>query len=61
MLIVRDDLPEDQVYELTKSIFDNLDAMQNAHERGNDLTIDTAQDGMSIDLHPGVQRYFDEQ
>ncbi len=61
MLIVRDDLPEDQVYELTKSIFDNLDSMQNAHERGNDLTIDTAQDGMSIDLHPGVQRYYDEQ
>ncbi|MDX8047321.1 TAXI family TRAP transporter solute-binding subunit [Gracilibacillus sp. S3-1-1] len=61
MLIVRDDLPEDEVYELTKSIFDNLDSMQNAHERGNDLTLDTAQSGMSIDLHPGAQRYFDEQ
>ncbi|SFM42165.1 hypothetical protein SAMN04487943_11775 [Gracilibacillus orientalis] len=61
MLVARDDLPEDQVYELVKSIFDNLDAMQNAHERGNDLTLDTAQDGMSIDLHPGAQRYYDEQ
>ncbi|SHN36582.1 TAXI family TRAP transporter solute-binding subunit [Gracilibacillus kekensis] len=61
MLIVSDDLPEDQVYEIVKAIFDNIDAMENAHERGKDLTIDTAQEGMSIDLHPGAQRFFDEQ
>ncbi|ENH97826.1 TRAP transporter solute receptor TAXI family protein [Gracilibacillus halophilus YIM-C55.5] len=61
MLAVRDDLPEDQVYELVKSIFDNLDAMENAHERGADLTIDTAQDGMSIELHPGAKKFYDEQ
>ncbi|UOQ84041.1 TAXI family TRAP transporter solute-binding subunit [Gracilibacillus salinarum] len=61
MLAASDELPEDQVYELVKSIFDNLDAMKNAHERGNDLTIDTAQDGMSIDLHPGAKKFYDEQ
>ncbi|WP_240468723.1 TAXI family TRAP transporter solute-binding subunit [Gracilibacillus sp. YIM 98692] len=61
MLVVRSDLPEDQVYELTKSIFENTEAMENAHERGKDLTIDTAQNGMSIDLHPGAEKYYNEQ
>ncbi|WP_208585735.1 TAXI family TRAP transporter solute-binding subunit [Gracilibacillus suaedae] len=61
MLIASDELPDDQVYEMVKAIFENIDAMENAHERGKDLTIDSALDGMSIDLHPGAQRYFDEQ
>lgn len=61
MLIVRSDLPDDQVYEMTKAIFDNLQVLRDTHERGNDVTVETAQDGMSIDLHPGAQRFFDEQ
>ncbi len=61
MLVVRDDLPEDQVYELTKAIFENLDDVANAHVRGEDISLETAQDGMSIDLHPGAQKYYDEQ
>jgi TRAP transporter TAXI family solute receptor len=61
MLIVSNNLPEDQVYELTKAIFDNLSVIEGTHARGADITLDTAQDGMSIDLHPGAKRYFDEQ
>ncbi|PKR76543.1 C4-dicarboxylate ABC transporter substrate-binding protein [Halalkalibacillus sediminis] len=61
MLIASDDLPEDQVYEMVKAIFENKGDIENAHERGAELTVDTAQDGMSIDLHPGAQRYYDEQ
>lgn len=61
MLIASNDIPEDQMYEMTKAIFENLDDMANAHVRGEELTVDTAEDGMSIDLHPGVQRYYDEQ
>ena len=61
MLIVSNDLPEDQVYELTKAIFDNLSVIEGTHARGADITLETAQDGMSIDLHPGAKRYFDEQ
>lgn len=61
MLIASNDIPEDQMYEITKAIFDNLDQMANAHVRGEELSLDTAEEGMSIDLHPGVQRYYDEQ
>lgn len=61
MLIASNDISEDQMYEMTKAIFENLDSMANAHVRGEELTLDTAEEGMSIDLHPGVQRYYDEQ
>ncbi|MCG1010322.1 TAXI family TRAP transporter solute-binding subunit [Salinicoccus sp. ID82-1] len=61
MLIASNDIPEDQMYEITRVIFENLDDLANAHVRGEELTVDTAQDGMSIDLHPGVQQYYEEQ
>ncbi|SEQ13233.1 TAXI family TRAP transporter solute-binding subunit [Piscibacillus halophilus] len=61
MLIARDDLPEDQVYEMVKAIFENKGDIEEAHERGKELTVDTAQDGMSIDLHPGAEKYLNEQ
>ncbi|MDQ0252850.1 TRAP transporter TAXI family solute receptor [Evansella vedderi] len=61
MLIVRSDLPEDQVYEMTKAIFENLNVLQDTHDRGHDITVETAQDGMSIELHPGAKRFYDEQ
>ncbi|MFC1861209.1 TAXI family TRAP transporter solute-binding subunit [Chloroflexota bacterium] len=32
-----------------------------AHERGKDITLETAFDGMSIPLHHGAQRYFEEK
>src|SRR5690606_22748938 len=61
MIIARSDLPDDQVYEMTKAIFENLQVLKDTHARGHDITVDTALDGMSIPLHPGAKRYFDEQ
>lgn len=61
MMVASNDIPEDQMNEITRVIFENLDDVANAHVRGEELTMDTAEDGMSIDLHPGVQSYYDEQ
>jgi TRAP transporter TAXI family solute receptor len=61
MLIVSSDMDEDLVYDITKAIFENTDAFSNAHQQGTNITLDTALDGMSIDVHPGAQRYYDEQ
>jgi TRAP transporter TAXI family solute receptor len=60
MIIVSKSLSDDQVYEMTKAIFENLDVMSNTHARGADISLETALEGMSIDVHPGAQRYFDE-
>ncbi|MFC2013214.1 TAXI family TRAP transporter solute-binding subunit [Chloroflexota bacterium] len=60
MLATRSDIPEDLVYDVTKAIFEHPDVLIAAHERGKDITLETALDGMSIPLHHGAQRYFEE-
>lgn len=59
MIAVSDSLSEDAVYDVTAAIYENTDSM--AHARAEDITIDSALDGIGIDMHPGAQKYFDEQ
>ena len=61
MLATRADLSEDLIYEVTKAIFEHTDILVAAHERGRDITLETALNGMPISLHPGARRYFTEQ
>lgn len=59
MLAVRKDLSEEVVYQMTKAIYDNTDKI--SHDKGRLIKAETALDGMSIEVHPGAQKYFDEQ
>ncbi|WP_392456324.1 TAXI family TRAP transporter solute-binding subunit [Chryseomicrobium aureum] len=59
MLAVSNELPEDLVYEITAAIYGNTD--QITHAKGAFIKAETALDGIGIDVHPGAQRYFDEQ
>ncbi len=61
MLVVNKDVKDDLVYELTKSIFENRQVIIDTHSRGNDITLDTALQGMPIEVHPGAQKYYDEK
>lgn len=61
MLATRADLPEDLVYAVTRAIFAHTDKLAAAHERGRDISLETARDGMSIAIHPGARRFFTEQ
>ena len=60
MLVVRDDLPEDIVYAMTKALFENLDALKAAHAKGGEVTLANALDGVTVPLHPGAEKYFKE-
>ena len=60
MLTVRADLNEDLVYNVTKSFFENLDALVAAHSRGADISLEGAKNGISLEIHPGAQRYYNE-
>src|SRR5690606_21571541 len=60
MLAVRAELSEDLVYNLTKALFENLPRLAQAPVRGGDVSLETAQDGMSLTLHPGAARYYAE-
>ncbi|WP_139114473.1 MULTISPECIES: TAXI family TRAP transporter solute-binding subunit [Lysinibacillus] len=58
MLAVKKDLPEDVVYSMTKAIYDNTDKI--SHAKGEFINAKTGLEGISIDVHPGAQKYFDE-
>ncbi len=61
MLVASDDMDEDLAYELTKAIFENRQIIIDTHSRGNDITLESALKGMPIEVHPGAQKYYDEQ
>jgi len=59
MLAVKKDLPEDVVYSMTKAIYDNTGKI--SHAKGEFIKAETGLDGISIDIHPGAQKYFNEK
>ncbi|MDO5724959.1 MAG: TAXI family TRAP transporter solute-binding subunit [Tissierellia bacterium] len=61
MLIVNESMDEDLVYNLTKNMFENLNVIEESHARGKDITLESALEGMSIELHPGAKKFFDEE
>lgn len=60
MLIVPKDMDDDLVYKMVKNLYERQQIIIDTHKRGEDITLESALDGMSIDLHPGAQKYFDE-
>ena len=60
-LIVSASASEDDVYNITKAIFDNVDAITAAHAKGAELSIENATDGMTAPFHAGAARYFAEK
>lgn len=61
ILVVREDLPEDTVYKITKTLFENLDDVARAHNKGSEITLARAVDGVTIPFHPGAAKYLKEK
>lgn len=59
-LVVRKDLSENDVYLLTKTLFENLPQLQTAHQAAKDVNVKDAQQGLVAPLHSGAKKYFDE-
>lgn len=56
------DLSEDFVYDFMVQVFDHYDLLVQTHERGADLSLETALDGLDgATLHPGAERFFREK
>lgn len=60
-LLIRSDISEEDGYKLTKALFKNLDGLKNAHQAANDISLETAQEGMVAPIHPGAKKYYEEQ
>ena len=60
-LIVNADASEDDVYKLTKAIFDNAEAITAENAKGAELSIENATSGMTVPFHAGAAKYFAEK
>jgi hypothetical protein len=60
ILVVRANVADELVYSLTKAVFDNLPQFQSSHPAARHLSLHTALTGMALPLHPGAERYFQQ-
>lgn len=60
-LVTHDRVSDDLVYQMTKSMFENLDKMVASHSAAKGIKLENATKGLSIPLHPGAERYYKEK
>ena len=60
MLVCVDTFSDDEVYALTKAIYENLEAIQEINSKAKYMSLEDALSGIPSDLHPGAARYFEE-
>ena len=60
-LIVSASASEEEVYNITKAIFDNVDKITAAHAKGKELSLENATSGMTAPFHKGAAKYFSEK
>ena len=61
VIVVRDDLSEDVVYEITKNLFENVPAIAERHHYFKDLSLENIKGGIAAPLHPGAVKYYKEK
>jgi len=61
LLVVHKDVPEAVVYQIVQSLYDNLHYLQNIHQAANSMALENAVEGLSLPLHPGALRYYQEK
>jgi len=57
---VRADVDEDAVYQITKTIYENLSFLNAIHGATKAMAIEKAIAGLPMPLHPGAARYYKE-
>jgi len=57
---IKQDIDEEVVYKLTKTIFENLDYLVGVHDACKNIQLDSALSGLPVPLHPGALKYYRE-
>lgn len=60
-LVVNEAMDEQLAYDLTRVLFEQKDALVQVHPAAKSLDLETAQQVKPLQIHPGAQRYYDEQ
>lgn len=63
MLLVRDDVPEDVVYQMVKILFEHANELKQEVQKQSVqyISLEHALEGLSIPLHPGAYKYYEEK
>lgn len=61
ILAVRADVSEEDVYQITKTIYANLPFLNNIHPATKAMALEKAIAGLPMPLHPGAARFYKEQ
>ena len=61
LLIVRADVSEKIVYDLTRMLWENLPTLQQIHSATRSMRLEEALQGITVPLHPGALRYYRER
>ena len=61
VLAVRADVPEEDVYQITQAIYENLTLLRSLHGATDAMSLGNALSGLPLPLHPGAARYFTER
>jgi len=59
-LVVRGDVEEETVYQITKTLYENLPFLNAIHKATKAMSVDKALAGLPMPLHPGAARYYKE-
>ena len=60
-LLVSSELSEEAAYDITAAFFEDLDRLHDSHAAAEQITLESATEGLVVPLHPGAEQYFEEQ
>lgn len=61
LLVVNSAMNEQQVYDVLKTFFDNLEEVHTIHPEAKKLSVESAAKGSPIPYHPGAVRFYKEK
>ena len=61
MLVTHSKMSEKDIYSVTRALFDNLPEFYRSHAGAKAVTLEGALKGMTIPLHVGAMKYFQEK
>ena len=59
-LVARTTVPDDVAYTIVKTIFESKDDIVALHDKGKDLSLEFATEGIAVPFAPGAAKYFAE-
>jgi TRAP transporter TAXI family solute receptor len=60
LLVVRDDMPADLAYAITRALFEKKDELANAHPAARELAPAAGAESAVMEYHSGAARYYEE-